>query len=193
MNLNHQEASTLPKANIVPGNRPSLKGIHLPTINFQGLLLWFSGRVIFGFAVTFSGKSEISKSSELRWSRDENPTVGWNPSPSMGEFFHASDLLNASSYHQPCAFEYGQCICHCSLRTGIWMEGDISSIGRTLRESVPWMFFIENIIHSFSHISHITHGCLFLHTCKFFQLPMPPILKPNSTSEQLKASKTIPT
>ena len=73
------------------------------------------------------------------------------------------------------------------------MEGDISSIGRTLRESVPWMFFIENIIHSFSHISHITHGCLFLHTCKFFQLPMPPILKPNSTSEQLKASKTIPT
>ena len=64
-----------------------------------------------------------------------------------GEFFHASDLLNAYSYHQPCVFEYGQCICHCSLRTGIWMEGDISSIGRTLRESVPWMFFIENITY----------------------------------------------
>ena len=34
---------TLPKTNIAPGNRPSQKEIHLPTIIFQGLLV--SGRI----------------------------------------------------------------------------------------------------------------------------------------------------
>ena len=47
--LKHQQqcarVGTLPETNVAPGNMPSQKEIHLPTINFQVLLLLVSGRV----------------------------------------------------------------------------------------------------------------------------------------------------
>ena len=50
--------STLPETNIAPENRPSQKEIHVPTINFGGVLLLVLGSVnrsIFTEAGTMAG------------------------------------------------------------------------------------------------------------------------------------------